>query len=258
MRRHGIRRPCGPATGGRADGREQQHRRRAGPASVLGRSAGVGVGAAAPLPGLPGAVDRAVRVQRRHLDADRRRAVAADRPAPRCWCRWCRPPSSLPIVLLALPAGAWADLVDRRRLLLGAQLAMFLAAAALAGTTFLGADVPCADPGCSRSRWAAATRSPARRGRRSSPTWSTAALLPQAAALNGLNMNVARAVGPAIGGLVVAAVGAGLGVRAQRRVVRRHRRGGGRLAGARARRRGTAASGWSRRCGRAAGTSGTR
>ena len=40
--------------------------------------------------------------------------------------------SSLPIVLLALPAGAWADLVDRRRLLLGAQLAMFVAAAALA------------------------------------------------------------------------------------------------------------------------------
>jgi predicted MFS family arabinose efflux permease len=34
-------------------------------------------------------------------------------------------------------------------------------------------------------------------------------LLPQAAALNGLNMNVARAVGPAIGGLVVAWVGAG-------------------------------------------------
>jgi MFS family permease len=27
--------------------------------------------------------------------------------------------SSLPIVLLALPAGAWADLVDRKRLLLG-------------------------------------------------------------------------------------------------------------------------------------------
>src|SRR6185503_19267363 len=34
-------------------------------------------------------------------------------------------------------------------------------------------------------------------------------LLPQAAALNGLNMNLARAVGPAIGGFVVAAVGAG-------------------------------------------------
>jgi predicted MFS family arabinose efflux permease len=34
-------------------------------------------------------------------------------------------------------------------------------------------------------------------------------LLPQAAALNGPNMNVARAVGPAIGGLVVAWIGAG-------------------------------------------------
>ena len=33
--------------------------------------------------------------------------------------------ASLPIVLLALPAGAWADLVDRRHLLLGAQLGMF-------------------------------------------------------------------------------------------------------------------------------------
>ena len=44
--------------------------------------------------------------------------------------------SSLPVVLLSLPAGALADLVDRRRLLLGAQLAMFLAASALAVTTF--------------------------------------------------------------------------------------------------------------------------
>lgn len=34
--------------------------------------------------------------------------------------------SSLPIVLLALPVGAWADSVDRRRLLLGAQAAMLL------------------------------------------------------------------------------------------------------------------------------------
>jgi MFS family permease len=44
--------------------------------------------------------------------------------------------SSLPIVTLALPAGAWADLVDRRRLLLGAQVGMFLSAAALAAITF--------------------------------------------------------------------------------------------------------------------------
>src|SRR3712207_347893 len=37
-----------------------------------------------------------------------------------------------PSVLLALPAGAWADVVDRRRLLLGAQFGMFAAAATLA------------------------------------------------------------------------------------------------------------------------------
>jgi MFS family permease len=116
--------------------------------------------------------------------------------------------SSLPIVLLALPAGAWADLVDRRRLLLGAQLAMFVAAAALAAITFLGA----ADPasvllltfvlGCGNAVAAPAWQA-------IQPDLVPRSLLPQAAALNGLNMNVARAVGPAIGGLVVAVVGAG-------------------------------------------------
>jgi MFS family permease len=116
--------------------------------------------------------------------------------------------ASLPLVLLALPAGAWADLVDRRRLLLGAQLAMFLAAAALAGATFLDAATPTViltltfALGCGNAV--------------ASPVWQAIqpdlvdrALLPQAAALNGLNMNVARAVGPAIGGFVVAALGAG-------------------------------------------------
>jgi MFS family permease len=116
--------------------------------------------------------------------------------------------SSLPIVLLALPAGAWADLVDRRRLLLGAQLAMFVAAAALAVTTFLGAASPALilaltfALGCGNAV--------------ASPVWQAIqpdlvdrGLLPQAAALNGLNMNLARAVGPAVGGLIVAAGGAG-------------------------------------------------
>ena len=79
--------------------------------------------------------------------------------------------SSLPIVLLALPAGAFADLVDRRRLLLGAQLAMFLAASALAVTTFVGAASP-ALSWVSPLPWVVVTRWPARRGRRYSPTWS--------------------------------------------------------------------------------------
>jgi MFS family permease len=116
--------------------------------------------------------------------------------------------SSLPIVALALPAGAWADLVDRRRLLLGAQFAMFLAAAALAATTFVGTPSPALillltfALGCGNAV--------------ASPVWQAIQpdlvdreMLPRAAALNGLNMNVARAVGPAAGGFVVAAVGPG-------------------------------------------------
>ena len=116
--------------------------------------------------------------------------------------------SSLPIVMLALPAGAWADMVDRKRLLLGAQLAMFLAAAAMAITTFTGSISPALvlvltfALGCGNAI--------------AGPSWQAIqpdlvdrSLLPQAAALNGLNMNVARAVGPAIGGLIVATAGAG-------------------------------------------------
>jgi MFS family permease len=116
--------------------------------------------------------------------------------------------SSLPIVALALPAGAWADLVDRRRLLVGAQFAMFVPAGALAVTTLLGARSPALllaltfALGCGN-----AVASPAWQAIQ--PDLVDRALLPQAAALNGLNMNIARAVGPAVGGLVVAAAGAG-------------------------------------------------
>jgi MFS family permease len=116
--------------------------------------------------------------------------------------------SSLPIVVLALPAGAWADLVDRRRLLLGAQFAMFLAATALAVTTFLGAPSPLLilaltfALGCGNAVAAPAWQA-------IQPDLVERTVLPQAAALNGLNMNVARAIGPAVGGFVVAAVGAG-------------------------------------------------
>jgi MFS family permease len=116
--------------------------------------------------------------------------------------------SSLPVVVLALPAGAWADLVDRRRLLLGAQFGMFVAAAALAGSTFLGAVSPVVILtltfilGCGN-----AVASPAWQAIQ--PDLVDRAVLPQAAALNGVNMNLARAVGPALGGVIVATAGAG-------------------------------------------------
>ena len=115
--------------------------------------------------------------------------------------------SSLPIVLLALPAGAWADMVDRRRLLLGAQLAMFLAAAALAITTFAGHGIPGADldadlrVGCGNAvagpSWQAI-----------SPIWSIVACCPGGGAERAEHER-ARAMGPAVGGRVVAVAGAG-------------------------------------------------
>ncbi|OYX63912.1 MAG: hypothetical protein B7Y88_04360, partial [Sphingomonadales bacterium 32-64-17] len=73
---------------------------------------------------------------------------------------------NLPIMLLALPAGAWADLLDRRMIMLTAQSGMFaasvlLAILALAGTAppvaiigltaVLAAGVACFNPALSAS-----------------------------------------------------------------------------------------------------------
>jgi MFS family permease len=116
--------------------------------------------------------------------------------------------ASLPIVALALPAGAWADLVDRRRLLLGAQFGMFLAAAVLAVATFVDVASPAVILtltfllGCGN-----AVASPAWQAIQ--PDLVDREVLPQAAALNGVNMNLARAIGPALGGVIVAVAGAG-------------------------------------------------
>src|SRR5919112_1285362 len=116
--------------------------------------------------------------------------------------------ASLPIVLLALPAGAWADMMARRRLLLAAQFAMLLAAGALTAVTFAGIAVPAVVLlltfllGCGT-----AVAGPAWQAIQ--PDLVDRAALPQAAALNGVNMNLARAVGPALGGVIVAAAGAG-------------------------------------------------
>jgi MFS family permease len=116
--------------------------------------------------------------------------------------------ASLPIVLLSLPAGAWADMVNRRRLLLGAQFGMMVAAGALAGITFAGAATPALVlaliflVGCGTAvvgpAWQAIQ-----------PDLVDRAMLPEAAALNGVNMNLARAIGPALGGVIVAAAGPG-------------------------------------------------
>ena len=117
--------------------------------------------------------------------------------------------STLPVFLVILPAGALADMVDRRRLLLITQGWMVLAAGALGimavtscvtpwvlllFTFLLGLGAVMNDPA-----WQAITPevvSP----RRHAP----------AVALNSVGYNIARAVGPALGGLTIALAGSGV------------------------------------------------
>jgi MFS family permease len=115
--------------------------------------------------------------------------------------------SSIPVLLLAIPAGALGDLVDRRRLILASQAAMLLAAVALAAL----------DAGGSLTPWLllALLFLIGAGNAASAPTWQTlqpelvpAADRPQAIALGSVNQNLARAVGPAIGGVLLAATSA--------------------------------------------------
>lgn len=116
--------------------------------------------------------------------------------------------AGLPIVLLAVPAGALGDVVDRRRLLIGSQLFMLAAAAVLAGLVFAGLVTPLVLLALIFAVGAGQTLT--------SPTWQT--LQPelvapedrtQAIALGSVNQNLSRAIGPAIGGALYAATSAG-------------------------------------------------
>ena len=116
--------------------------------------------------------------------------------------------TNLPVFVLAIPAGALADIVDRRRLLLVAQSWMLLVAAALAAVTFAGQMTP----------WVllAMTFLLGLGSALNAPAWQAITPevvpreeVPAAVALGGVSMNVARAVGPALGGLLVAAAGPG-------------------------------------------------
>lgn len=115
--------------------------------------------------------------------------------------------ATLPVFLLAIPAGVLSDILDRRKFLIGIQfllagtsICLLLLSAAglqtvgsLVALTFLGG-VGAALMG---------------------PTWQ--AIVPElvdkkdlknAVALNSLGINIARAIGPALGGLVLASLGA--------------------------------------------------
>jgi len=116
--------------------------------------------------------------------------------------------STLPVLALGLAAGAIADIVDRRKLLISSQIFMMCVAAALSLFTFLHMITPgllivmamLIGIGSSMSM----------------PTF--AAILPEllpkrdlsaGVSLNSAGYNISRAVGPALGGLVVGWLGAG-------------------------------------------------
>ena len=110
--------------------------------------------------------------------------------------------ASLPVFLFSLPAGALADVVDRRRLLIASQSLILLAAAALGLTTTLGLTTPIV--------LLALTAVMATGAAMSAPAFQ--AILPglvdkpalaDAVSLNSLGVNIARAAGPALGGLIV-------------------------------------------------------
>jgi len=112
---------------------------------------------------------------------------------------------SLPVLLIALPAGALADIVDRRKFLLFTQSSMVAAATVLGVMTLthtvtpqillvftflLGVGAVMNDPA-----WQALT-----------PDLVPPSKLPAAVALNSAGFNIARAVGPALGGLLIATI----------------------------------------------------
>jgi len=115
--------------------------------------------------------------------------------------------TTLPVFLFALPAGALGDLFDRRKLLVWTQI--FLAAVLLLFTALLWTG--------SVTAWTLLlfTFIIGTGSAFAMPAWQAIVprLVPRdtlssAIVLNGVSMNIARAIGPALGGFILAAAGA--------------------------------------------------
>ena len=115
--------------------------------------------------------------------------------------------ATLPMLVLSMPGGAIADIVDRRRLLLATQTWMAMAAAAMAILSALHLVTPGVLISMSLLLGLGAALN--------APAWQASVpdLVPKdqiaaGVALNSAGFNVSRAVGPALGGLVVGGLGA--------------------------------------------------
>jgi MFS family permease len=114
--------------------------------------------------------------------------------------------ASLPYFLLALPAGSAGDIFDRRKLVLATELWMMGIALLLAILTIAGLMSP----------WLLLVLTFALSAGDAFETPAWRAILPElvpkediaaASALNGIEFNLARAVGPALAGFIIAAAG---------------------------------------------------
>ncbi|HQS71037.1 MAG: arabinose ABC transporter permease [Novosphingobium sp. 28-62-57] len=110
--------------------------------------------------------------------------------------------ATIPILLLGLFAGAIADNFDRRRVMLAAQTGMLVVSAILATLSYTGNVGP----------WSllALTLMVGMGTALNGPAWQASvrlqvgrADLPQAISLNAISFNLARSVGPALGGILI-------------------------------------------------------
>jgi MFS family permease len=116
--------------------------------------------------------------------------------------------STLPFFMFALPAGSIGDIADRRRLILYTEIWMVGVALVLAVTTLSGVITPWLLLGLTFALSAGDAVE--------TPTWRAVLPelvskedLPAASALNGIEFNMARAIGPALAGGLIAVAGVG-------------------------------------------------
>jgi MFS family permease len=117
--------------------------------------------------------------------------------------------TTLPLLFLSLPSGALADLANRRNVLLATQGTMLVSVLGMMGFALGSAVTPPLLLGFGLLLGVGSAFN--------APVWMAMVpdlvprdLVPDAVALNSVSFNGARAVGPALGGLVVAAAGAGV------------------------------------------------
>lgn len=131
--------------------------------------------------------------------------MASLSPSP-LWVALVQTATTLPVFLLALPAGALADIVNRRRMLLLVQAVLALVALGLGLLVWQGGTTPLLlllftfamglGAALTAPAWQAIV-----------PSLVPRETLQQAVAVNSVGINISRAIGPALAGLLITTVG---------------------------------------------------